>query len=69
MLTYGDPKIYRSFGFKPVSEKKLPTCYKLKYPFGWQMIKLKNKKIPQHLTKPNLSPHLKIKNIGKFDCE
>ena len=61
IVTYGDPKVYQSFGFKPVSEKRLPACYKLKYPFGWQMIKLKNKKIPQHLTKPNCITPLKNK--------
>ena len=61
IVTYGDPKVYQSFGFKPVSEKRLPACYKLKYPFGWQMIKLKSKKIPQHLTKPNCITPLKNK--------
>lgn len=61
LITYGDPIIYQSFGFKPISEKKLPACYKLKYPTGWQMIKLKNKKIPKHLIKPNCIAPLKNK--------
>lgn len=41
VFVYGDPAYYSRFGFSAAAAQQFTTPYKLRYPFGWQAIVLK----------------------------
>lgn len=41
VFVYGDPKYYERFGFNADAARNYTPPYKLRYPFGWQAIVLK----------------------------
>lgn len=42
LFVYGDPKFYGKFGFNAATASQYSPPYKIKYPFGWQGLILKN---------------------------